>query len=50
MDDNFGSDTAEYIIVYFLLNTKDWKGETAREVKKALNRMLKDYTRQNKQN
>jgi len=50
MDDNFGSDTAEYVVTYFLLNAKEWKGETARGIKKALNRMLKDRIRQNKQN
>ncbi len=50
LDDSLGSDTAEYVVVYFLLNAKKWKGETAREVKKALNRMLKDHMKKNKQN
>ncbi len=46
MDDNVGRATADEVITYFLLNANGWKGETAREIKKALKKMLKDHMSQ----
>lgn len=39
--DNYGMDTAESIVRYFLCNASTWRGEKAREIKKELNNMLK---------
>ncbi len=41
MQDKYGCDDAKSIVAYFLSNATTWKGETAREVKKELNRRLK---------
>lgn len=40
IDDMYGCDTAESIVLYFLSNATTWKGEKAREIKKE----LKDLT------
>lgn len=39
--DNYGADSGRSIVAYFLANATTWRGETAREVKKELNRRLK---------
>lgn len=36
IDDMYGCDTAESIVLYFLSNATTWKGEKAREIKKEL--------------
>ena len=41
IDDNYGADSAKSIVRYFLSNASTWKGETAREVKKYLNKLTK---------
>jgi hypothetical protein len=40
--DNYGCDSAEMIVRYFLSNACSWRGEDARRIKKELNEMLKD--------
>lgn len=37
---NYGQDTADSIVRYFLCNATTWRGEVARRVKKELNSML----------
>lgn len=39
--DNYGCDSGKSIVAYFLSNAGTWKGDTAREVKKHLNKLLK---------
>lgn len=39
--DNYFSDDAESIILYFLSNATTWRGEVARRIKKELNDILK---------
>lgn len=39
--DNFGWDSGESIVRYFLSNASTWRGETAKRIKKELNSMLK---------
>lgn len=39
--DNYGFDSAQSIVLYFLANASSWKGETARRIKKELNAMAK---------
>lgn len=41
IDDNYGMDSGKSIVRYFLANASTWKGETAREVKKYLNKLTK---------
>ncbi len=41
INDNYGMDSADSTIRYFLSNATTWRGETARRVKKELNDMLK---------
>lgn len=43
MESMFGSDSASVIVAYFLTNAKHWKTETAKEIKKVLQKMLKEY-------
>ncbi len=38
---NFGLDTGESCVLYFLCNAMTWKGPIAREVKKELNKRVK---------
>ena len=40
INEMYGADPASNIVTYFLSNSKDWKTETAKEVKKALQIML----------
>lgn len=39
--DNYGADSGESIVVYFLANASGWRGETARRVKAELKAMVK---------
>ena len=39
--ENYGCDSAESIVAYFLGNAQTWRGEDARRIKKELNAMLK---------
>jgi hypothetical protein len=41
IDDNYIHDSGRSIVAYFLSNAGQWKGETARRIKKELNTMLK---------
>ena len=41
VSDSYGQDSARGVISYFLSNATTWRGETARNVKKELNTMLK---------
>lgn len=41
IDDKYGYDSGESIVVYFLGNARTWKGETAKRVKAELNAMVK---------
>jgi hypothetical protein len=41
VSDNYGMDSGRSIVAYFLANATTWKGETARNVKKELNAMIK---------
>lgn len=40
IDDQYGMDSADSIVRYFLSNATTWKGEKAREIKKELKAML----------
>jgi len=42
VSDNYGYDSGESVILYFLSNARSWKGETAKKVKAELKQMLKD--------
>jgi hypothetical protein len=39
--DDYGADSGRSIVAYFLSNATNWRGETARRIKKELNAMLK---------
>ncbi len=39
--DNYGADSAESIVIYFLGNANSWRGETARRVKAELKALVK---------
>ena len=41
VNDMYGCDTAKSVVAYFLCNAAQWKGETARRIKKELNAMIK---------
>jgi hypothetical protein len=41
ISDAYGCDSGSSIVAYFLANASTWKGETARNIKKELNAMLK---------
>ena len=41
IDEMFYADTARSVVVYFLSNATNWRGEVARRVKKELQEMLK---------
>ena len=40
LNDKFYSDSAEYIVRYFLANATAWRGDTARAIKAELKAML----------
>lgn len=39
--DNYGLDSGKMIVAYFLSNASTWRGETAKAIKKELNKMIK---------
>jgi hypothetical protein len=39
--DNYGQDSAESIVLYFLSNATTWRGETARRIKTELKGFVK---------
>jgi hypothetical protein len=39
--DNYGMDTADTIVLYFLSNARSWRGEDAKRIKSELNAMVK---------
>lgn len=41
INDHYGCDSAKSIILYFLTNAKNWRGETARAVKMKLKSLCK---------
>jgi predicted RNA-binding Zn-ribbon protein involved in translation (DUF1610 family) len=41
VNDDFGQDSGRSIVAYFLSNANSWKGETAKAVKKELNKRIK---------
>lgn len=41
VDDMYGADDAETIVVYFLANATTWRGEAARAIKAELRSMIK---------
>lgn len=41
INDQYGDDSAESIVRYFLANAQTWRGETAKVVKQQLNQLLK---------
>ena len=38
---NYGADSAASVVRYFIANANTWRGETARNVKRELNQMVK---------
>ena len=43
IDDNYIADSGRSVVVYFLSNATTFKGEVAREIKKELNKRLKQH-------
>jgi len=43
LTDNYGEDSGDSIVAYFLANAQTWRGEDARRIKRELNMMLKEY-------
>jgi hypothetical protein len=43
IEDRYGLDDADDVILRFLTNAQKWRGESARRIKKELNKMCKDY-------
>ncbi len=41
VEENYGCDSGKMIVAYFLGNATTWRGETAKAVKKELNRRIK---------
>ena len=41
INDMYGLDNARSMVAYFLANAQTWKGETARNIKKELNALIK---------
>jgi len=41
INDNYGLDRADNIIMYFLCNAGTWRGETARRIKAELKALIK---------
>lgn len=41
VNDNYGMDSGKSIVNYFLANAQTWKGETAKAIKKELNKRVK---------
>ncbi len=43
LDDRYGLDDGDSIVLYFLSNAQTWRGDDARRIKAELKAMLKDY-------
>jgi hypothetical protein len=41
LSDSFGQDSAQTIVLYFLSNAQNWRGEEARRIKSELKDLLK---------
>jgi hypothetical protein len=41
LNDKYGADSAESIVLYFLANANAWRGDTARRIKAELRAMVK---------
>ena len=41
VSENYGADSGKSIVAYFLSNAATWKGETAKAIKKELNKRIK---------
>lgn len=41
VSDNYGADTGESIVLYFLSNAATWRGADARRIKAELNALIK---------
>jgi hypothetical protein len=41
VDDNYVNDSGRSVVAYFLANAQTWRGDSARAVKKELNRRIK---------
>ena len=41
VNDNYGHDSGRSVVTYFLANAQTWRGDSARAVKKELNRRIK---------
>jgi hypothetical protein len=42
ISDNYGCDSGSEIVNYFLANATTWRGDVAREIKKELNKRVKN--------
>ena len=42
MEDSYGLDSAQSIVLYFLANANSWRGENARRIKAELKSMAKE--------
>jgi len=42
-DDDYIFEKGAGILAYFLANAESWRGETARKIKKELNKIVNDY-------
>jgi len=40
INDDYGSDRARVVVMYFLANANTWRGETARRIKSELKRLI----------
>ena len=40
MDQEYGAERADGIVLYFLSNAQGWRGETAKRIKKELHQMI----------
>ena len=43
LEDEYGYDNGYSIVIYFLVNCSQWRGEVARSVKKELRLRVKEY-------
>jgi hypothetical protein len=42
ISDSYGADGGGMIVLYFLSNASSWKGDTAKRIKKELNKIVRD--------
>lgn len=43
LDDQYGADDAVSIVLYFLSNSRGWRGPRARQIKAELKAMVRDF-------